>query len=77
VDICIRSGAKIYPVHCSSDKNYMLTMKLLEDTLAKAKNEVMNNILTVLYSVTRPITCWHNKKKNNRLEYYASIMLAY
>ncbi|XP_065918320.1 probable inactive 1-aminocyclopropane-1-carboxylate synthase-like protein 2 [Dysidea avara] len=39
VDICFRSGAKIYPVDCTSDNNYMLTIKLLEDTLTKAKNE--------------------------------------
>jgi len=41
IDICLRSGVKIYPVDCTSDNNYMPTMKLLEDTLAKARNEVL------------------------------------
>ncbi|XP_065918321.1 uncharacterized protein [Dysidea avara] len=37
--ICHRSGVKIYPVDCTSDNNFMPTVKLLEDTLVKAKNE--------------------------------------
>ena len=38
--ICRRAKVKIYPVDCSSDNDYMPTIKLLEDTLTKARNEV-------------------------------------
>jgi len=41
LDICRRARVKIYPVNCSSDNNYMPTIKLLEDTLTKAKSEVL------------------------------------
>ena len=40
LDICSRAKVKIYPVDCSSVNNYIPTIKLLEDTLTKARNEV-------------------------------------
>ena len=40
LDICRRAKVKIYPVDCSSDNDYTPTIKLLEDTLTKARNEV-------------------------------------
>ena len=40
LDICRRARVKVYPVNCSSDNNYMPTIKLLEDTLTKARSEV-------------------------------------
>ena len=43
LDICRRAKVKIYPVDCSSDNDYMPTIKLLEDTLTKARNEVLTS----------------------------------
>lgn len=40
LDICRRARVKVYPVDCSSDNDFIPTIKLLEDTLTKARNEV-------------------------------------
>ena len=40
LDICRRAKVKIYPVDCSSGNNFIPTIKLLKDTLTKARNEV-------------------------------------
>ena len=52
--ICHRSGVKIYPVDCTSDNNFMPTVKLLEDTLVKAKNEVHISLVFCMKTIYFP-----------------------
>ena len=55
LDICRRAKVKIYPVDCSSSNDYLPTIKLLEDTLTKARSEVHISLVHYIRDHVIPI----------------------